>query len=104
MPTSLKLRVRRVTCQHSAYKKDNLTQVTVYFPPLGIVTEEEIKDVKEKYERIMEESYQAAQSISNIKYKDWLDSPWSGFFEGKDPMKASPTGVHEETLTHIGKR
>ena len=53
--------------------------------------------------------------ILNIKYlitffprqvyhKHWLDSPWSGFFEGKDPLKMGVTGVHEETLTHIGKR
>ena len=33
-----------------------------------------------------------------------MDSPWSGFFEGKDPLKAGEVGVHEETLTHIGKR
>ncbi|XP_021944060.1 2-oxoglutarate dehydrogenase, mitochondrial isoform X2 [Folsomia candida] len=70
----------------------------------GVVTEEEIKDVKEKYERILEEAHLGAQQVTTIKYKDWLDSPWSGFFEGKDPMKVSPTGVHEETLTHIGKR
>ena len=37
-------------------------------------------------------------------HKHWLDSPWSGFFEGKDPLKVADTGVHEETLTHIGKR
>jgi len=41
---------------------------------------------------------------TTIKYKDWLDSPWSGFFEGKDPLKASKSGVKEETLIHIGKR
>ena len=33
-----------------------------------------------------------------------MDSPWSGFFEGKDPLKVGDTGVHEETLTHIGKK
>lgn len=33
-----------------------------------------------------------------------MDSPWSGFFEGKDPLKCNPTGVNEATLTHIGER
>lgn len=33
-----------------------------------------------------------------------MDSPWSGFFEGKDPLKVAPTGVKEETLIHIGNR
>jgi 2-oxoglutarate dehydrogenase E1 component len=68
------------------------------------VTDAEVKEVKEKYERICEEAYIAAKQVTSIKYKDWLDSPWSGFFEGKDPMFVSPTGVHEETLFHIGKR
>ena len=39
-----------------------------------------------------------------IFHKHWLDSPWSGFFEGKDPLKVADTGVHEETLIHIGRR
>lgn len=42
--------------------------------------------------------------LFKFQYKDWLDSPWSGFFEGKDPLKAAPTGVKEETLIHIGNR
>jgi len=70
----------------------------------GVVTPEEVKDVKEKYEKICEESYAAARKETHIKYKDWLDSPWSGFFEGKDPLKMSATGVKEDTLVHIGKR
>jgi 2-oxoglutarate dehydrogenase E1 component len=60
--------------------------------------------VKDKYEKICEESYVNARKETHIKYKDWLDSPWSGFFEGKDPLKVSPTGVKDDTLVHIGKK
>ncbi|XP_043472209.1 2-oxoglutarate dehydrogenase-like, mitochondrial isoform X3 [Leptopilina heterotoma] len=70
----------------------------------GVVTTEEVKDVKDKYEKICEEAYGNAKQETHIKYKDWLDSPWSGFFEGKDPLKMSPTGVKEDTLVHIGKK
>ncbi|XP_023288817.1 2-oxoglutarate dehydrogenase, mitochondrial isoform X6 [Orussus abietinus] len=70
----------------------------------GVVTQEEVKDVKEKYEKICEEAYSNAKQETHIKYKDWLDSPWSGFFEGKDPLKVSPTGIKEDTLVHIGKK
>ncbi|XP_059048420.1 2-oxoglutarate dehydrogenase complex component E1 isoform X1 [Achroia grisella] len=70
----------------------------------GVVTAEEVKDVKDKYDKICEDAYNQAKQETHIKYKDWLDSPWSGFFEGKDPLKMSPTGVVEETLVHIGKR
>ncbi|CAH1183427.1 unnamed protein product [Phaedon cochleariae] len=70
----------------------------------GIVSEDEVKDVKEKYDKICEEAFERSRQETHIKYKDWIDSPWSGFFEGKDPLKVNPTGVIEDTLLHIGKR
>ncbi|XP_058983503.1 2-oxoglutarate dehydrogenase complex component E1 isoform X4 [Musca domestica] len=70
----------------------------------GTCTSEEVKSVADKYEKICEEAFELAKTETHIKYKDWLDSPWSGFFEGKDPLKVSPTGVKEETLVHIGHR
>ncbi|KAG0721821.1 OGDH, mitochondrial [Chionoecetes opilio] len=44
------------------------------------------------------------QDGDRVFNKHWIDSPWSGFFEGKDPLRASPTGVHEDTITHICRR
>ena len=70
----------------------------------GTVTKEETKAVVEKYDKICEEAYKKAQEATETLHKHWLDSPWSGFFEGKDPLKIGDTGVHEETLQHIGKR
>nr|XP_036671983.1 2-oxoglutarate dehydrogenase-like, mitochondrial isoform X2 [Drosophila suzukii] len=70
----------------------------------GTVTGEEVKSVAAKYENICEEAFALAKTETHVKYKDWLDSPWSGFFEGKDPLKVAPTGVKEETLIHIGNR
>jgi len=70
----------------------------------GCVTQEEVDAVIEKYDKICEEAYKKAASEKQVYHKHWLDSPWSGFFEGKDPHKVGECGVHEETLTHIGKR
>ena len=70
----------------------------------GVVAKEEVDNVIDKYEKICEEAYKKAGEETQIFHKHWLDSPWSGFFEGKDPSKVKDTGVHEETLTHIGKR
>lgn len=70
----------------------------------GVVTQDEVKEVREKYEKICEEAFEASRKETHIKFKDWIDSPWSGFFEGKDPLKCNKTGVIEETLEHIGKR
>lgn len=68
------------------------------------VTVSEVKDVIDKYERVCEEAFESSKKETQIYNKHWIDSPWSGFFEGRDPLEASPTGVKEETLTHIGKR
>merc|ERR1712165_272823 len=70
----------------------------------GCVTQGEVDAVIEKYDKICEEAYKKAASEKQVYHKHWLDSPWSGFFEGKDPHKVGECGVHEETLTHIGKR
>lgn len=53
----------------------------------GVVTKEEVEDVRNKYEKICEEAYVKAQKETQIRYKDWLDSPWSGFFEGTVLLK-----------------
>ncbi|XP_015438559.1 PREDICTED: 2-oxoglutarate dehydrogenase, mitochondrial isoform X1 [Dufourea novaeangliae] len=87
--------------------KNTLPVLDIYAKSLisdGVVSPEEVKDVKDKYEKICEEAYTNARQETHIKYKDWLDSPWSGFFEGKDPLKVSPTGIKEDTLVHIGKK
>ncbi|XP_069996327.1 2-oxoglutarate dehydrogenase complex component E1 isoform X3 [Penaeus vannamei] len=70
----------------------------------GVVTPEEVKEVKDKYEKILETAFSVAKQETQVFNKHWIDSPWSGFFEGKDPLKISPTGVHEDTLKHIGKK
>ena len=70
----------------------------------GIVTKEEVNAVIDKYEKICEEAFHKAAEETQVFHKHWLDSPWSGFFEGKDPLKVEDTGIHEETLVHIGKR
>jgi len=70
----------------------------------GVVTKEETAAVIDKYEKICEEAFKKAGEETQTFHKHWLDSPWSGFFEGKDPLKVSDTGMHEETLQHIGKR
>ena len=70
----------------------------------GVVTQQEVDDVIQRYEKICEDAFKKAQEEKQVYHKHWLDSPWSGFFEGKDPLKCDPTGLREETLVHIGKR
>lgn len=68
----------------------------------GDFTQEEIDDVKNKYDSVLQEAYKASDSLSKMYNKDWLDSPWHGFFGEKDEIKCDPTGVSEDILQHIG--
>lgn len=69
----------------------------------GVTTTEAIQSYADKYEAICNQAFEDSKKETCIQYKDWLDSPWSGFFEGKDRFKCPTTGVNEETLRHIGK-
>ena len=62
------------------------------------VSQEEVA----KYDKICEEAYSDAKKETAIQNRQWLDSPWTGFFEGLDTMKLLPTGIDEDTLKHIG--
>lgn len=64
----------------------------IIFDITGIVTKEDIASVRDNYEKICEETMELAKKKTHIKFKNWLDSPWSGFFEGKVPLKVLPTG------------
>ena len=59
----------------------------LYNAILGTVTKEEVDEVINRYDTICEEAFKKAGEEKQIYHKHWLDSPWSGFFEGKDPLK-----------------
>ena len=72
-----------------------------------MVTEEELAATVDKYERICEDAYKKAGEETQTFHKHWLDSPWSGFFEGKDPLKVSKKTIlhsvfHRLTTTGCG--
>ncbi|XP_067671132.1 2-oxoglutarate dehydrogenase complex component E1-like [Haliotis asinina] len=69
----------------------------------GIVTQQEYEEEVAKYDKICEEAYVAAKKETAVKNTDWLDSPWPGFFEGRDPMKIPSTGCSEDVLRHVGQ-
>lgn len=70
----------------------------------NVVTEGEVDALREKYEVILTEAYKNTEKEQKMYNKDWLDSPWSGFFGTRDELKREPTGVSEEILKHIGSQ
>ncbi|XP_031567759.1 2-oxoglutarate dehydrogenase, mitochondrial-like [Actinia tenebrosa] len=71
----------------------------------GVVTKEEVQEEIAKYEKICEEAYFEAKSDrKQLRNKDWLDSPWKGFFPKNYEMTPiKPTGISLDKLKHIGK-
>ena len=53
--------------------------------------------------RSLEDAYTASKKETALQNRLWLDSPWHGFFDIRDPMKQPPTGIAEDTLAHIAK-
>ncbi|VEL40783.1 unnamed protein product [Protopolystoma xenopodis] len=68
----------------------------------GVITEQEFINEKEKYDKICEDSYEKAKKQTVVHNRAWIDSPWVGFFDNKDPMVLPDTGVDESILNHIG--
>ncbi|XP_069741536.1 2-oxoglutarate dehydrogenase-like, mitochondrial isoform X2 [Narcine bancroftii] len=72
----------------------------------GVLTQQEFEEEIANYDRICEEAYSRAKDEKILQIKEWLDSPWPGFFtlngEPKS-MTCPPTGLPVDILQHIGK-
>ncbi|KAM8709170.1 hypothetical protein ACLKA7_016046 [Drosophila subpalustris] len=69
----------------------------------GTIKMEEYTAMNAKYEKICNDAYEESKKHTEFKYSDWLDSPWPGYFQGRDRLKVCPTGVNSKVLDHIGK-
>ncbi|XP_017841880.1 2-oxoglutarate dehydrogenase, mitochondrial [Drosophila busckii] len=68
----------------------------------GIITDADYKEMQTKYEKICNDGFEESKKMKSFSYSAWIDSPWSGYFEGRDRLKMCPTGVSVKTLEHIG--
>jgi len=70
----------------------------------GTVTQAEYSEEVSKYDEICESAYENAKKVPAVRNSDWLDSPWGGFFENKDPMSLPDTSVKEDTMNFIADK
>ncbi|KAK9870488.1 hypothetical protein WA026_008046 [Henosepilachna vigintioctopunctata] len=69
----------------------------------GVITKEREKQYVAEYDKILEDGLAASKKETHVKLTHWLDSPWVGFFKGKDKYEVRSTGVDEKTLKFIGE-
>ncbi|VVC36725.1 2-oxoglutarate dehydrogenase E1 component,2-oxoglutarate dehydrogenase E1 component, N-terminal [Cinara cedri] len=68
----------------------------------NVVTSDEAKKESDEYDRLCEEEFSASLKETHVKYGDWLDSPWPGFFKETTNLNVPKTGVTEDILLHVG--
>ncbi|XP_032868746.1 2-oxoglutarate dehydrogenase-like, mitochondrial isoform X2 [Amblyraja radiata] len=71
----------------------------------GVLTLQEFEEEVANYDRICEEAYTRAKDEKILQIKEWLDSPWPGFFDQNGEPKSMtcpPTGITEDVLDQIG--
>lgn len=67
----------------------------------GVITQQEYEEEVQKYDKVCEEAYVNAKNMTAIHNRQWLDSPWAGFFETRDPMQNPVTGIPESLMKYI---
>ncbi|CAF3851602.1 unnamed protein product [Adineta steineri] len=68
----------------------------------GTIKQDWYEAEEAKYQKILDDAFANSKSPAYAKDKNWLDSPWKGFFTGKGPFPYPKTGISEETLKTIG--
>ncbi|VDK27511.1 unnamed protein product [Gongylonema pulchrum] len=86
-------RIKNTTQLLGAYQKQILAE--------GVANEQYVKDEVTKYNALLEDAYDAAQKVTYVRHRDWLDSPWDDFFKTRDPLKIPASGVSKEKIHHI---
>lgn len=56
----------------------------------GVVTDAEIKQWEKEYTDTLNKHFELAKKITKLSIMDWIDTPWTGFFESTDPKKVIP--------------
>ncbi|CAH0604432.1 unnamed protein product [Chrysodeixis includens] len=69
----------------------------------GIASDADIKGWEKEYMDTMNLHFENAKKVTKLSIMDWVDTPWTGFFEAVDPKKIKETGISQTTLNTIAK-
>lgn len=53
----------------------------------GVVNDADIKHWEKEYMDTLNLHFELAKKITKLSIMDWIDTPWTGFFEARDPKK-----------------
>lgn len=64
----------------------------------GLVSEADIKGWEKEYTDTLNKHFELAKKITKLSIMDWIDTPWTGFFEATDPKKVWKTKLDFKIL------
>ncbi|XP_030023535.2 2-oxoglutarate dehydrogenase, mitochondrial [Manduca sexta] len=67
----------------------------------GSVTDSDIKGWEKEYMDTLNKHFELAKKVTKLSIMDWIDTPWTGFFEAVDPSKIKETGISQTTINTI---
>ncbi|XP_075970043.1 2-oxoglutarate dehydrogenase, mitochondrial-like [Anticarsia gemmatalis] len=67
----------------------------------GVATASDIKGWEKEYMDTLNEHFELAKKITKLSIMDWIDTPWTGFWEATDPNKIQDTGICKATIATI---
>ncbi|KAL0893530.1 hypothetical protein ABMA27_013726 [Loxostege sticticalis] len=67
----------------------------------GVVNDADIKHWEKEYMDTLNLHFELAKKITKLSIMDWIDTPWTGFFEARDPKKIYDTGISNTTISSI---
>lgn len=53
----------------------------------GIASDTDIKLWQKEYMDTLNQHFELAKKVTKLSIMDWIDTPWTGFFEAVDPNK-----------------
>lgn len=53
----------------------------------GIASDADIKGWEKEYMDALNTHFELAKKITKLSIREWIDTPWTGFFEAVDPNK-----------------
>ncbi|RVE54954.1 hypothetical protein evm_000321 [Chilo suppressalis] len=69
----------------------------------GVVNDADVKQWEKEYMDTLNQHFELAKKVTKLSIMDWIDTPWTGFFEATDPKKIKETGISNATISTISK-
>lgn len=55
----------------------------------GVITDADLKGWEKEYMDTLNAHFELSKKVTKLSIMDWIDTPWTGFFEATDSKKVT---------------